>query len=172
MNAFIDNIGIVLDKTAQDVVQLLQAEKITLATAESCTGGLLSGAVTGVAGSSAVFPLGVCTYANESKEKILGVSPETLRDFGAVSAECAAEMALGVRKLSGANAGVSVTGIAGPDGGTPEKPVGTVFFACSYKEHMNILYLRINSTQSRRDIRLEAVRQALILIQNTIQRNS
>jgi PncC family amidohydrolase len=138
-----------------------------LATAESCTGGLLSGAVTGVSGSSQVFPMGVCTYSNDIKKNILGVRAETLDMYGAVSAQCAAAMALGVKRISGADITVSVTGIAGPDGGTPQKPVGTVYFGCSYKNRLNILHLQINSND-RETIRLESVRQALILILNII----
>ncbi|MCL2638407.1 MAG: CinA family protein [Oscillospiraceae bacterium] len=168
-----------LDKTAQNVVQLLREKKLTLCTAESCTGGLLSGAVTAIAGSSEVFNLGIVAYANEIKEKMLGVKPETLEIHGAVSAECAAEMAAGARKLAknsppwrgGREAdgvvGISITGIAGPGGGTPQKPVGTVYFACTCEEKTNILHLQINS-DNREYIRLESVRQALILILNTI----
>jgi len=168
MNIYINNIHSHIDKTAQHVVQLLCAEKITLTTAESCTGGLVSGAITSVSGSSRVFGLGICAYANEIKTHILGVSPLTLEIFGAVSAQCAKEMALGVRKTSGADIAVSVTGIAGPDGGSTEKPVGTVYFACAYKNTVNTLHLRINSND-RQYIRLESVRQALILILNTIK---
>ncbi|MCL2018129.1 MAG: CinA family protein [Oscillospiraceae bacterium] len=168
MNTYINNIHFLLDKAVQNVVQLLYKENLTLATAESCTGGLLSGAITEVSGSSRVFGLGVCAYANEIKERVLNVNPETLRDYGAVSSQCAAEMSLGVRKISGADIGVSITGIAGPSGGSPQKPVGTVFFACSFKEKLNILHLEICAKKSRLDIRLESVRQALILITDTI----
>ncbi len=116
-----------LDKTAQNVVQLLKERHFTLATAESCTGGLISAEITSVSGSSDVFGYGVCTYANEAKMKLLGVKEETLASVGAVSEETAVQMAEGARKLSGADIAVSVTGIAGPGGGTPEKPVGTVY---------------------------------------------
>ncbi|MBQ9383013.1 MAG: CinA family protein [Ruminiclostridium sp.] len=120
-----------LDKTAENVVQLLKERGLTAATAESCTGGLISAEITSVSGSSDVFGFGVCTYANEAKMKLLGVSAETLATVGAVSEETACQMAAGVRKLSGADIAVSVTGIAGPTGGTPEKPVGTVFIGVS-----------------------------------------
>lgn len=116
-----------LDKEAENVVQLLIARGLTIATAESCTGGLISAEITSVSGSSAVFGFGVCTYANEAKMKLLGVKEETLASVGAVSEETAVQMADGVQKLSGADIAVSVTGIAGPTGGTPEKPVGTVY---------------------------------------------
>ena len=120
-----------LDKTAENVVQLLKARGLTAATAESCTGGLISAEITSVSGSSDVFGFGVCTYANEAKMRLLGVKAETLETVGAVSEETAMQMAEGVRKLSGADIAISVTGIAGPTGGTPEKPVGTVYIGCS-----------------------------------------
>jgi PncC family amidohydrolase len=157
-----------LDKQALNVVQLLCTRKLSLATAESCTGGLLSGAVTSVAGCSQVFILGIVAYANRIKEQILGVSPEVIEKHGAVSAQCAAEMALGVQKRAGADIGVSVTGIAGPGGGTPQKPVGTVYISCAFKDRTSTLHLRINS-DNRQYIRLESVRQALILILNTLE---
>lgn len=120
-----------LDKQVKNVVQLLKADSLTVSTAESCTGGLLSEKITSVAGSSEVFGFGVCSYANEAKMKLLGVKAETLGQFGAVSRETAAEMAQGIRKVSGADYGVSTTGIAGPDGGTEEDPVGTVWIGIS-----------------------------------------
>ncbi|MBP3855677.1 MAG: nicotinamide-nucleotide amidohydrolase family protein [Ruminiclostridium sp.] len=120
-----------LDKTAENVVLLLKERGLTLASAESCTGGLISAEITSVSGSSDVFGYGVCTYANEAKMKLLGVREETLAAVGAVSEETAVQMAEGVRKLSGADMAVSVTGIAGPTGGTPDKPVGTVYIGFS-----------------------------------------
>ncbi len=111
------------------VVHTLAARGLTVATAESCTGGLLSQRITSVPGASEVFAYGVCTYANEMKEKMLGVRPATLETYGAVSSETAAEMARGVRSATGADFGVGITGIAGPGGGTAEKPVGLVFIA-------------------------------------------
>ena len=120
-----------LDKTAENVVQLLKERGLSAATAESCTGGLISAEITSVSGSSDVFGFGVCTYANEAKMKLLGVKAETLAAVGAVSEETACEMAAGVRRLSGADIAVSVTGVAGPTGGTPEKPVGTVYIGVS-----------------------------------------
>ncbi|MDP9348394.1 MAG: competence/damage-inducible protein A, partial [Gemmatimonadota bacterium] len=105
---------------------LLRGRGLTLGVAESCTGGLIGHRITDVPGSSAYFLLGVVTYANEAKEQILGVRSETLREHGAVSTQTAEEMAAGVRRISGASLGLATTGIAGPGGGTPEKPVGTV----------------------------------------------
>lgn len=109
------------------VVQKLREKHLRLATAESCTGGLLSGRITAVSGASEVFDCGVCSYANEIKHRVLGVSEETLSTLGAVSAETAIQMAQGVKRLANADIGASTTGIAGPTGGTEEKPVGLVY---------------------------------------------
>ena len=113
---------------AEKLVALLQAQGLTCATAESCTGGGVGSAITAVPGSSAVFAGGVISYANDVKERVLGVAPETLATVGAVSAETAAQMAAGARRLMGTDLAVSVTGIAGPDGGSDAKPVGLVWF--------------------------------------------
>jgi PncC family amidohydrolase len=104
---------------------------LTLATAESCTGGLVSDRITNVSGSSEYFPGGIVAYAYEAKANLLGVSWDTLNTHGAVSEETVLEMARGVRKLFNTNIGISVSGIAGPTGGTPEKPVGTTWFGLS-----------------------------------------
>jgi nicotinamide-nucleotide amidase len=109
------------------VLDLCRARGLTLATAESCTGGLVGARITSVPGSSDVYVGGVVAYANRVKEAELGVAAATLAEHGSVSAETAAEMATGVRARLGADVGIAVTGIAGPDGGTPEKPVGLVF---------------------------------------------
>ena len=113
------------------VVDALRAVGKTLATAESCTGGLLAKRITDVAGSSDVFEMGCVTYANRVKEKLLGVPHETLEAHGAVSEETARAMAEGIVRASGADIGVGITGIAGPGGGTAEKPVGLVYIALS-----------------------------------------
>ncbi len=116
------------DTMATVTGNLLGTHGLSLACAESCTGGLMSHMVTGVAGSSGYFRGGVVAYANGVKEQVLGVARQTLIDFGAVSEETAREMALGVRGITEADIGVSITGIAGPGGGTEEKPVGTICF--------------------------------------------
>lgn len=112
------------------VRELLQAGK-TLATAESCTGGLLAKRITDISGASQVFEMGAVTYANRIKEQVLGVSHQTLEDHGAVSEETAREMAQGIRRAAGSDLGIGITGIAGPGGGTKEKPVGLVYIALS-----------------------------------------
>ena len=113
---------------AEKLVELLKARGLKCATAESCTGGGVGSAITAVSGSSAVYLGGVVSYANEVKHGVLGVSEDTLATVGAVSSETAAQMAESVRRLVGADLAVSVTGIAGPDGGSADKPVGLVWF--------------------------------------------
>ena len=112
--------------------QALQARKSMLAVAESCTGGMLAQYVTAIAGSSVWFERGFVTYSNVAKQEMLGVNAQTLIDFGAVSQEVATEMAQGACLNSHAQMAVAITGIAGPDGGMPGKPVGTVCFGFSY----------------------------------------
>ncbi len=115
----------------QLVVDALARKKLRIATAESCTGGMISMSITSVSGSSGVFDCGICSYANFIKSKLVGVKEETLATYGAVSDKTAMEMARGVRILSGADIGISTTGIAGPLGGTPYKPVGLVYIGVS-----------------------------------------
>ncbi|SFW43050.1 CinA family protein [Ruminococcus flavefaciens] len=116
-----------LDKTVENVVKLLEREGLTIATAESCTGGLLSELITSVSGASAVFELGICTYSQRIKTEFLGVPAEVIQEFGVVSEETALSMVKGLKIRSGADVCVSVTGIAGPSGGTADTPVGTVY---------------------------------------------
>ena len=113
------------------VGRLLTAKNLTLGLAESCTGGLVGHRLTEVPGSSSYFLGGIVAYAYEAKERLLGVRHATIYDHGAVSAETALEMARGARRALGADIGLSVTGIAGPTGGTPDKPVGLVYIALS-----------------------------------------
>ena len=122
------------DKTEYELVNLLLNKKMTIATCESCTGGLISKRITNVTGASSVFGYGVCTYAKEAKIKLLSVNEETLMMYGAVSEQTALEMAKGMVALSNADIAISTTGIAGPGGGTSEKPVGLVYTAFYTKE--------------------------------------
>jgi nicotinamide-nucleotide amidase len=117
------------DLLARQVGEAIKAHGMTLVTAESCTGGGIAQAVTRISGSSAWFDRGFVTYSNASKEEMLGVSPETLEQHGAVSEATVREMAEGALQYSRAQLALSVSGIAGPTGGTPEKPVGMVWFA-------------------------------------------
>ncbi|MFA4838479.1 MAG: competence/damage-inducible protein A [Candidatus Neomarinimicrobiota bacterium] len=133
------------DTLEMAVANFLMERKMTIAVAESCTGGLIADRLTNVSGSSAYFMMGVVTYSNESKVRLLNVDPETLKRYGAVSSETAKEMALGVRKLSGCDIGLSSTGIAGPLGGSDEKPVGLVHVGLSmdgFLESFEFRFLR------------------------------
>lgn len=119
---------------AMKVVHELSAAGKVVSTAESCTGGWIAKAMTDVPGSSSCFAYGIVSYSNGAKESMLGVQNKTLADNGAVSEPIVREMAEGALKLSGADISVAVSGVAGPDGGTDEKPVGTVWFAWSMRE--------------------------------------
>ena len=121
----------------REVGDALRERGLTLATAESCTGGLVAHRITNVSGSSDYYEGGVTAYANEVKTGILHVARETLEDKGAVSAECAKAMANGVRELLGSDIGIATTGIAGPTGGTPDKPVGLVYIALATKDYVD-----------------------------------
>lgn len=154
---------------ADAVLKLLKERGETIAFAESCTGGLLAGEFVGVPGASTCLMESYVTYANSSKEKLLGVSPDTLADCGAVSEECAREMALGALKASGADWAVSVTGIAGPDGGTREKPVGTVYVGVAHNGAA--VAKRFSFRGNRQWIRTLSVVNALNLVRLEI-RNS
>ncbi len=138
---------------------LLVSKSLFLATAESCTGGLLGSRITDVPGASRYYAGGIIAYSNEAKINILGVSPETIRNYGAVSEECAREMVMGVVRIFRADAGIAITGIAGPSGGTPEKPVGTVYLAYYLKGHVTVE--RVFFTGSRIEIKEKIVEHAL-----------
>jgi len=136
---------------------------LTLSTAESCTGGLVSKLLTDVPGSSAYYMGGIISYSNESKIKLLGVRKDTLKDFGAVSSETALEMADGVRKALSTDLSLAVTGIAGPGGGSEEKPLGTVFIACA-KEGRDTLSMGFHFKGTRAEIRAQSAEAALELL--------
>lgn len=144
-----------LDKLVTRVVELLILRGKTISTAESCTGGLISELITSVPGSSSIFELGLCTYANKMKNKFLNVPEEELDEFGAVSPQVALSMVRGLEKISCADVCISVTGIAGPDGGTSEKPVGTVYAGFYYdgREFVKLLGLYELDDKSRKSIR-------------------
>lgn len=145
-----------LDNLVRDVVKLFLDKGITIATAESCTGGLLSELITSVPGASKIFEIGVCTYSNKIKHEYLGVPKALFKQYGAVSRQVALAMVDGLQKQSGADICISVTGIAGPGGGTPEKPVGTVFvgISCGRKRIVKLLRLWELQDKSRNNIRM------------------
>lgn len=148
------------------VLDLLLANELTLTCAESCTGGLLSARLVNVPGSSEVFKSGLITYSNRAKRKLLGVKKATLQKYGAVSAQTAEEMAKGAAFISKCDVTVSVTGLAGPDGGTKEKPVGLVYIACYIKG--KVVVREYHFSGSREKVRTSAVSAALTLMRSCI----
>ena len=118
----------------QEVARLLLSLKVTIAIAESCTGGLICHRLTNISGSSEYLEAGVVTYSNRSKMQLLGVPEQIIRDHGAVSEACVQAMAIGVKRMADTDLGLAVSGIAGPTGGTPEKPAGTVHMALAWEE--------------------------------------
>lgn len=159
-----------LDKTVTNVVKLLKHRGLTISTAESCTGGLLSELITSVSGASEVFELGICTYSEKTKHKFLSVPDSVIRCCGVVSEETALAMVQGLKKISGADVCVSVTGIAGPGGGTPETPVGTVYigFDICGRQFVKLPDLRTLKDKSRNNIRHTAAMYAFGIIEEIL----
>jgi len=153
-----------LRTAATAVLDACRARGLKVATAESCTGGLVAGALTEIAGSSDVVDRGFVTYSNEAKQQMLGVASETLRDYGAVSRQAAEEMARGAIAHSNAQIAVAITGIAGPSGGSADKPVGLVHFAAASRAgaltHREIRYGDIG----RSAVREKSVLAALAML--------
>lgn len=147
----------------KELIKELVAGQLTVATAESCTGGLLAGAITSVPGSSACFSYGVVTYSNQAKSRLLQVPEAVLLNHGAVSRETAIAMAEGLLALSAADLAVSVTGIAGPDGGSPEKPVGLVFI-CLADKNGSVIIKRCSFCGNREEIRNSTVNEAINIL--------
>lgn len=164
-----DNIyGVDVASLEERVVQGLRQQGMTLALAESCTGGLLAKRITDVPGASEVFGFGCVTYSNEAKQALVGVSPETLERYTAVSPETALEMARGARQCSGADIGLSTTGYAGPGGGTEEHPVGTVFIGLSWDGGERVICPERRYMRSREQIRRSASSTALDLLRREV----
>lgn len=157
-----------LVELAQRVIAGNLAAGRTVAVAESCTGGLVGSALTEIAGSSAVFDRGFITYSNEAKQEMLGVAVDLIDTFGAVSIAVAWAMADGALRRSKADVAVAITGVAGPDGGSPNKPVGTVVFAVARRddpgETANAEMKHLDPAQGRAGIRLQAALVALELL--------
>lgn len=146
---------------------LLLEKNLKISTAESCTGGLIGGSLTSIPGISAYYECGFVTYSNEAKHKLIGVKKETLDEFGAVSAETVLEMAEGALLVSGADIAVSVSGIAGPGGGSKEKPVGLVYVGCAQKNES--IYKKFNFSGNREEVRLQTVNSALEVLISKIE---
>jgi nicotinamide-nucleotide amidase len=160
-----------LRKTAH-VLDVFRARGLKLATAESCTGGLVAASLTDIAGSSDVVDRGFVTYSNEAKQAMLGVPAATLQRHGAVSAETAAAMAAGALKNSLADVSVAITGIAGPGGGTKQKPVGLVHFCAASRDGRRIAKSRRYGKIGRRRVRERSVAEALDLLASLAQGTS
>lgn len=152
---------------AADVLDRAKARGVMIATAESCTGGLIAGCLTEIAGSSAVVERGFVTYSNEAKTEMLGVPEAVIASVGAVSEEVARAMAEGALIRSRAGLTVAVTGVAGPGGGSPEKPVGLVHFGCAMRD-AGTLHRRVVFNGDRSDVRRETVRTALEMLRERL----
>jgi nicotinamide-nucleotide amidase len=157
-----------IDALARLLLIEARERKLTLTTAESCTGGLVAAALTAIEGSSDVFERGVVTYSNTAKEELLGVPGDMIADFGAVSEAVARAMAEGALTRSGASLAVAVTGIAGPGGGTPMKPVGTVHFAVARLGGLTSHRAGLFEGMDRNGVRLAATSLALELLRERL----
>lgn len=145
--------------TEQFLVAFLRRYNMKITTAESCTGGLLAGTIMNVPGASDVYDEGYVTYANRSKRKLLGVKKKTLKEHGAVSKQTAKQMARGAAKAADADVAISVTGIAGPGGGTEEKPVGLVYIGCCVFGKTRVRRCLLSGERSQ--IRMQSVEEAM-----------
>jgi nicotinamide-nucleotide amidase len=164
--------GIDVTSIEERVSQMLRERGMTIATAESCTGGLIAKGLTDLPGSSEIFGFGTVTYANEAKTKLLGVPAELIEEKGAVCPEVAAAMAEGVRNLSGADIGLGITGIAGPGGGSEDKPVGLIYVGVSGEGGTRVEEFRLGTkTRTRTVIRKFAAARALNLVRKYLQQN-
>ena len=162
--------GINVDSLEQLAVNLLSERKMTIATAESCSGGLLAKRITDIPGSSKVFEMGAVTYANRIKTLLLDVPEELLEKHGAVSEEVAAAMAEGVRRKSGSDIGIGITGIAGPDGGTEEKPIGLIYVGLSDKDGTVVRKVKVFSHRRPRSYyRYTAASFALDMVRRRLE---
>lgn len=156
-----------LEAPAEEIGRLLLEKELTIACAESCTGGLLTSTLTDVPGSSSYLMGSVVSYANDVKSRIVGVSHESLIAYGAVSEPVAREMAEGIRTLIRTDIGVGVTGIAGPGGGTADKPVGLVYIAAALRDHTLVTENYFSGT--RTENKYAAVKKAITMVMNMIR---
>ena len=150
-------------KLEEQLGKILLDKNLTVSTAESCTGGLLSSKLTDISGSSAYVKQNYVTYSNEAKHNILGVDNEILEKYGAVSEECAQSMAEGLSRITDCDIAICTTGIAGPTGGTPNKPVGLVYISVKYNNIITIKEIRLNPNLDRITMKNEFTNHALKL---------
>ena len=150
---------------AKTLLDICTKKKLTLATAESCTGGLVAATISEIAGSSLVLDRGFVTYSNSAKQQMLGVTPTTIDVYGAVSTECAEEMAKGALAHASVDLVVSITGIAGPTGAVPGKPIGLVYFCAASRSGRVIAHDRKYGDIGRANVRRASVLQALAMLQ-------
>ena len=156
-----------MKKLSQKIVKLLKKKKLKISVAESCTGGMLSSAITSVSGSSKVFSMGLVTYSNQSKNRLLKVTKQVIKKHGAVSIQCCFSMVNNLNKISKSNVAVSITGIAGPSGGTKLKPVGLVYVGLKRGNKVKVNRFLFKK-KGRSNIQRAATKKALNLILNTI----
>jgi len=155
--------------THEKLGKILIEKSLQISTAESCTGGLLSSRLTDVSGSSAYTKANFVTYSNESKSTILGVSEEIIKKYGAVSEQCAYEMAAGLVKKTKCDIAVCTTGIAGPTGGTKEKPVGLIYISVAFKGEIIVKQFQLSSEYNRRNMKFMFTEKALEMVLEIIQ---
>ena len=152
-----------MKKLTQKIIKLLKKKRLKISTAESCTGGMLSSAITSVSGSSKVFTFGLVTYSNQSKNRLLKIPKQIIKKHGAVSIQCCFSMVNNLKKISKSNIAISVTGIAGPGGGTKQKPVGLVYIGIKKANKVKI-NRDLFKKKDRNKIQKAAVKKSLELI--------
>lgn len=163
---------LVVLEAAEHLLEVCKRKKLTVTTAESCTGGLVAAALSAISGSSSVLDRGYVTYSNRAKEEMLGVTPTTLEAHGAVSRECAEEMAKGALTHAGVDLSVSITGIAGPTGATPGKPVGLVYFAAASRGGGLITFEGQYGDVGRSQVRRLSLLQALAMLSELAEKEA
>jgi nicotinamide-nucleotide amidase len=159
-----------INAAANALLELCKTKKLTLATAESCTGGLVAAALSDISGSSLVLDRGFVTYSNTAKQQMLGITTATIDRYGAVSRECAGEMAKGALAHAGVDLAVSITGIAGPTGATAGKPIGLVYFCAASRSGRVIVHERRYGNIGRSNVRRKSVLEALIMLRDLAEK--
>ena len=155
----------------EELGQILKDKKLTISTAESCTGGLVSSRLTDISGSSEYVKLNFVTYANEAKNSVLGVSWDILNNYGAVSEQCAKAMADGLQNVTGCDVALCTTGIAGPTGGTSDKPVGLMYTSVKYNDIVTVKEIRLPESTPRVEMKQKFADEALKLALATVKEN-